>query len=112
MKVDRSRTIGVERPRRLASAAVLPRDYGQECFAFATVRGACSDWRARSANSVSHLQISHWGEPNVDTMPLPLKLNSLINEFESASVAARHKSRLTVRAGKRNSTAHAHDRKW
>src|SRR5438477_2594433 len=27
-------------------------------------------------NAVSHSQISHWGEPNVDTMPLPLTVRA------------------------------------
>ena len=81
MKVDRSRTIGVERPRRLASAAVLPRGLWTAMLRVRDRAGSFSDWRAHSANSVSHSQISHWGEPNVGTMPLPLKLNSLINEI-------------------------------
>ena len=67
-------------------------------------------------NAVSHSQISHWGEPNVDTMPLPLKLNSLINEIRERLGRSPHKSRLAQkpvngsRACEHHLKAHAHDR--
>jgi len=109
MKVDRSRTMVWSAPAASPAPPCCPEDYGQQCFASATVRGACSDWRARPANCVSHSQISHWGETNVDTMPLALKLNSLTNEIRER--LGRSPAQKPVNGSRMEHNCTAHDRR-